>query len=75
LSERKKNTQGSEFALCSFNISLFRRFFFAFGLFITYKNTLSYPFGNLGPIPSIPYPRCSIFAFIEILSQLLFKLE
>jgi hypothetical protein len=42
---------------------------------MTYRNALSYPFGNLGSTPSILYARYSIFVFIAILSQLLFKYE
>jgi hypothetical protein len=48
LSRRKRNTKVSKFTIYSFNISLFRRQFFAFTLSITYRNTLSYPFRNPG---------------------------
>uniref|UniRef100_A0A0E0D3W5 Maturase MatK N-terminal domain-containing protein n=1 Tax=Oryza meridionalis TaxID=40149 RepID=A0A0E0D3W5_9ORYZ len=52
-----------------------RRQIFALTLSSTYRNTLSYPFGYLASTPSIPDPRCSILAFIAILSQLLLELE
>jgi hypothetical protein len=75
LSGRKRNTKVSEFTIYSFNISFFRRQIFALTLSSTYRNTLSYPFGYLASTPSIPDPRCSILAFIAILSQLLLELE
>nr|YP_010921417.1 maturase K [Brocchinia micrantha]WIL94158.1 maturase K [Brocchinia micrantha] len=67
-SQRKRNTKMSEFTIYSFNISLFRGQIITFKLCVRYTNTPSYPFGNLGSNPSMPDPRCSIFAFIAILS-------
>jgi hypothetical protein len=40
VSERKRNTQVSEFTLYSFSISLFRRQIFVFGFYITHRNAL-----------------------------------